>query len=255
MSAQTILWVDLRSVRSEPDLCSSLTSVYKTTRLQRLSHLLHALKRWRPWALCVEFDLPDPRALEALLDVKTRDASLPIIMLAATHTKTLDDRAFRRCAWQYLVKPVSVGHLRECLASIRKSESPPSIAVDVGTTRTVAPAVSYVWTNYSHKLSLSTAAKLCDQSRFQFSRNFKRSQGQTFRDFVVDVRVNRAAALMRRSVPPSITEAAFVVGFNDLSHFSRMFRRKFGVTPSQYRRTEGEPIQLSLFTDEPLKKL
>ncbi len=94
------------------------------------------------------------------------------------------------------------------------------------------------------------AAKLCDLSRFQFSRNFKKEQGLTFRDFVVRVRVERAAELMRQSPHLSVTEAAFVVGFNDVSHFSRMFRRQLGVLPSQFRRTETEPIQLPLFASE-----
>jgi AraC-like DNA-binding protein len=161
------------------------------------------------------------------------------------------------------VKPVSVTRFCECLESIARAAIPaaqPAVATSVTgdalaagkkrTTRSLLPAVSYVSGNYSEKLRLSTAAKLCDLSRFQFSRNFKKEQGLTFRDFVVQLRIQRAAELMRQPRALSVTEAAFVVGFNDLSHFSRMFRRQLGMTPSNYRRRESEPHQLQLFVPD-----
>jgi AraC-like DNA-binding protein len=70
----------------------------------------------------------------------------------------------------------------------------------------------------------------------------------------VQTRIQHAAELMRQSNAISVTEAAFVVGFNDLSHFSRMFRRQLGVTPSHYRRAEVEPSQLPLFAPPDAKK-
>jgi AraC-like DNA-binding protein len=92
---------------------------------------------------------------------------------------------------------------------------------------------------------MGTAAKLCDLSPFQFSRHIKKDNGFTFRDFVVRVRIQRAAELMRQS-KISVTDAAFGVGFNDLSYFARMFRRQLGVSPSHYR-SNFAPEQLLLF--------
>jgi AraC-like DNA-binding protein len=266
MAAQTILWVDLRTTLSEPDLCSSLPKAYGAQRLRHLPDLLRAVQNWRPWAICFEYDVPDARGLAALAEVKNHHSSLPIVMLTEKHAKTLSNWAFRRCVWDYLVKPVSVRHLCNCLTSIDKavppSERPASRMPGVNTSidflavkggGTLAPAVSYVATNYPEKLRLATAARLCDLSPFQFSRNFKKEQGFTFRDFVVRVRIQRAAELMKYS-SASVTEAAFVVGFNDLSYFARMFRRQLGVSPSHYR-SESEPSQLLLFPPEELRKL
>jgi AraC-like DNA-binding protein len=159
--------------------------------------------------------------------------------------------ALRNCIWDHLVKPVSVGRFCECLTGL--SQAADKERKDAA--GSLAPAMSYVAANYCEKLRLSTAAELCDLSRFQFSRNFKKEQGLTFRDFVVQTRIQRAAELMRQSKALSVTEAAFVVGFNDLSHFSRMFRRQLGVTPSHYRRAENEPSQLPLFAPGDAKKL
>lgn len=265
MAARPILWVDLRTTLSEPDLCSSLPKAFIAQRLRHLPDLLRAVQNWRPWAVCFEYDVPDARGLAALAEVKDHHASLPIVMLTDRHAKTMANWAFRRCVWDYLVKPVSVRHLCNCLTNIEKAVPPPersamppaAAAIPVlpgnpNVVGTLAPAVSYVAANYPEKLRLATAAKLCDLSPFQFSRNFKKEHGFTFRDFVVRVRIQRAAELMTQSTV-SVTEAAFEVGFNDLSYFARMFRRQLGVSPSHYR-TDNEPSQLLLFPPEQLRQ-
>ncbi len=247
MSARTILWVDLRSTRSDPDLCSSLPRDYSATRLRDTGRVLQTVQHSQPWAVCFEYDVPDARGLAALLEVKTRHSSLPIIMLTEKRGSTLETLAFRHCVSEYLVKPTSVSRLCDSLRNLGGAAASDDDRTALG------PAISYVTSNYSEKLQLSTAARLCDMSRFQFSRNFKKERGLTFRDFVVQTRIHRAAELMRESAL-SVTEAAFVVGFNDLSYFSRVFRRRLGVSPSQYRRSESEPSQLPLFPTDQLRK-
>ena len=256
MPAQTILWVDLRTTRSEPDLCGSLPPVYCTQRLCDVPNLLQAVQTSRPWVVCFEYDIPDARGLAALLEVKTHHSSLPIIMLTEKHGRRLETLAFRHCVWDYLVKPMPVRRLCDCLRSIGTAASAQNYAGLPGRTCApvaLAPAISYVAANCAEKLSLSRAAKLCDLSRFQFSRTFKKEQGLTFRDFVVQTRIQRAAELMKQPAV-SVTEAAFMAGFNDLSYFSRVFRRQLGVSPSQYRRAEPEPSQLPLFPLEELRR-
>jgi AraC-like DNA-binding protein len=187
----------------------------------------------------VEYDTPDVGGLPTLLEVRRQHASLPIIMLSE-HTRMSEDQAFRKCVWDYLVKPVSVARLCDSLVGLERARA----------VHAISPAVSYIATNYTQKVSLSRAAKLCDLSRFQLSRIFKKEQGLTFREFVVRLRIQRAAELLRRSPDLSVTEAAFVVGFNDVSHFSRTFRRQLGVLPSRYRHSEREPVQMALFQSD-----
>lgn len=260
----SILWVDLLTIRTDTDLCSSLPPLYQAHRLRHLADLLHSIQKWRPSALCLECDRADGPGRDALLEVRTRHASLPIIMLTEQGIGQHEVLALRDCVWDHLVKPVSVTRFCRCLTGLTRATvpavAPPTAAIQVAsptlaarktwTAGSLAPAMSYVAENYSEKLRQSTAAKLCDLSSFQFSRTFKKEYGLTFRDFVVQLRIQRAAELMRRSQAVSVTEAAFVVGFNDLSHFSRMFRRQLGVTPSYYRRAEKEPCQLPLFASD-----
>jgi YesN/AraC family two-component response regulator len=260
MSARSVLWVDLRTNPGKPDLCSSLPKSYRAQRVSRISDILRAISDWLPWAVCFEFDNPDAHGLEALAEVKCRYSSLPVVMLTGRHTESLASWALRCCVWDYLVKPLAVRHLCNCLTSIDRTVprlnhwasgiAPCRVEVDVQAKKSaqngpLGPAMSYVESNYAEKIRLATAAKLCDLSPFQFSRYFKKENGLTFRAFVVKRRIHRAAQLMTESAV-SVTEAAFVVGFNDLSYFARMFRRQLGVSPSHYR-SESESGQLLLF--------
>jgi len=256
MTVRTILWMDLRASFSGPDLCSSLPEPYSARRLRHLPELLSAVQTRRPWAIFFESDIPDARGLAAVAEVMDHRSPVPMVLLTERDAKTRATSAFRRYVWDYLVKPVSVMHLCNCLTRIEKAENlaSPGSGAGLATSaplgrssqaNTLAPAVSYVTTNYPEKLCQATAAKLCDLSPFQFSRVFKKEHGVTFRDFVVQVRISRAAELIKQS-RVSVTEAAFVVGFNDLSHFARMFRRQLGVCPSLYR-SDSEAGQLPLF--------
>jgi AraC-like DNA-binding protein len=273
VAARSVLWADLRTDIGQSDLCASLPKSYGAQRVSTIADLFHAIQRWLPWAVCFEYDRPDASGLEALTETRRLYRSLPVVIVSERHSEDLAAWAFRWCVWDYLVKPLSVRRLCNCLTSIDRAAPPPhlpfemtsvpvSAPLDRPTPPTytlpqrsslerspLAPAVSYVEHNYSVKVRMGTAARLCDLSPFQFSRHFKKENGFTFRDFVIRVRIQRAAELMRQS-KISVTDAAFGVGFNDLSYFARMFRRQLGVSPSHYR-TNYTPEQLLLFPSEP----
>ena len=270
MAARNVLWADLRTDTDPPDLCGSLPKSYGVQRVSTIADLSRAIQRWLPWAVCFECDRPDAKTLEAVTETRQRYRSLPVVVVSEKPSKDLAAWAFRWCVWDYLVKPLSVRRLCNCLSNIDRVAPPPSAYLPpdlkpatVWSTPTSTPstpafpqqsssepsplaaAVSYVEHNYSAKVRMGTAARLCDLSPFQFSRHFKKENGFTFRDFVVRVRIQRAAELMRQS-RASVTDAAFGVGFNDLSYFARMFRRQIGVSPSHYR-SNYTPEQLLLF--------
>lgn len=263
MTARTLLWFDLRTSASGSDLCRSLPQPYTAQRLCRLTDLLSAVRIWCPLAICFEYDIPDVRSLAALAEIRERHASLPVVMITEHCTRRLAESAFRPYVWDHLVKPVSVECLCRCLNNIEKDErtSAPRANLPYSASTpeelrhprtTLAPAVRYVATNFSEKLCQATAATLCHMSPFQFSRSFKKEYGVTFRDFVIRTRIARAAELMKQA-RVSVTEAAFVAGFNDLSYFARMFRRRLGVSPSHYR-SVADSAQLSLFPPDELRE-
>jgi AraC-like DNA-binding protein/NAD(P)H-dependent FMN reductase len=96
-------------------------------------------------------------------------------------------------------------------------------------------AVEYIRKNFARgPLSLDEVAREAYMSRYHFSRTFKRETGTRFIDFLTTVRLAEACGLLARTNHP-ITTISFAVGYRDLSHFERTFKRVFGHTPTQYR--------------------
>lgn len=97
-------------------------------------------------------------------------------------------------------------------------------------------AVELIETNYSRSLQVTELADQLGLSRSYFCRSFKRQTGQSPQDFIITHRMEKAAQLLAES-NLSQKEIARQVGYPDVYAFSRMFKRRFGVAPGQYKRT------------------
>jgi len=69
-------------------------------------------------------------------------------------------------------------------------------------------------------------------SPFHFARVFRELVGTPPHRYLLTVRLARAAALLREGT--TVTDTCFAVGFGNFSHFIRLFRRTFGVSPSHF---------------------
>ncbi len=93
---------------------------------------------------------------------------------------------------------------------------------------------AYVMAHYIHPISLDDIAAEVGMNRSAFCSYFKRCKGITFSQFVTQYRLNTACELLKHS-QKSVSEICYLVGFNDLPHFIRVFRKNTGTSPSQYR--------------------
>jgi len=97
----------------------------------------------------------------------------------------------------------------------------------------IASAVRHIEASYAEPLTVDGMARVAGMSRFHFSRRFRDATGCSPYRYLVDVRLARAAELLRRG-RCGVTEAALSVGFSDPSRFARMFRQRFGASPAQW---------------------
>jgi AraC-like DNA-binding protein len=100
--------------------------------------------------------------------------------------------------------------------------------------RAIAAAVSLISAQFSEPLKLSDILAVIPVSRPTFSRHFKRSTGRSFVTFLTEIRIAHARQELS-ATRKSVTQIALDSGFNDLSHFNRMFRRQVGCSPLAYR--------------------
>lgn len=95
-------------------------------------------------------------------------------------------------------------------------------------------SLEYISLHYNEAITLDDAAALSGFSRYHFSRLFKEYMECTFYDYLTDLRVKAAEAMLAGEDLP-ITEIALRSGFLSISTFNRTFRQKNGCTPKEYR--------------------
>lgn len=100
--------------------------------------------------------------------------------------------------------------------------------------RRISDALRRIEENAHESLALSDLARGAGMSPFHFLRTFRELVGTTPHQFILRMRLHRAAVRIRRS-DEAIANIAFDVGFNDLSTFNHRFRSVLGTTPSRYR--------------------
>lgn len=98
----------------------------------------------------------------------------------------------------------------------------------------VRHAKAYIMQHLAEPMSLETVAREVSVSPFHFCKVFKRATGMTFTDFVNRARVEKAKRMLMRP-EARITEVAYDVGFQSLSHFNRSFRRIASESPTEFR--------------------
>jgi AraC family transcriptional regulator len=92
-----------------------------------------------------------------------------------------------------------------------------------------------IHSEFSTDLSLETLAAESGYSRAHFLRMFRAATGQTPHQYLLSLRLESAVRIMKTSSTPLI-DIAVACGFSCDTHFTKAFRSKFGVLPSQYRR-------------------
>ena len=101
--------------------------------------------------------------------------------------------------------------------------------------RAVQLAIDYINSNYSQELTLDTIAKNAYVSVNQLCRLFNRYCSTTVAKYIISKRITEAKKLLGEG--KSVTDTAFMCGFNDYANFIRVFKKTVGVPPGKYKTT------------------
>lgn len=91
--------------------------------------------------------------------------------------------------------------------------------------------------HYREDMSLEKLARMAGMTPNYFSRRFKQFYGRTPIDYQLDLRMRHACALLR-TADRKLSNIASAVGFSDVYYFSRLFKRRIGISPGQYRQAQ-----------------
>ena len=244
----TVLWVNRRLTRRDTKPPDELIRVFDV-RAVDIEHM----GQEKADAVCFDFDYPDMAGLRLIPRTKKQFPSMPILMLTVQHSEDLAVWAFRARVFDYLVKPLARREVERCAERLaealaaRRAQSERiagngSTPVPVATRYVPAsaaeqrlqPAVTYISRHFTERIRESDIAALCNMTPHRFSREFKATFGVTFQDFLMNFRIAEARRLLANP-QISVTDIAAAAGFPDPSYFARVFKRRTGHSPSEYR--------------------
>lgn len=101
--------------------------------------------------------------------------------------------------------------------------------------KNIDKAIEYIRDQYDEKISLEEAAQVAHLTPYHFIKVFKEYTGKTPYEYLMQLKIHKAKELLS-SHNLTITEVCFTCGFNNLSNFTTFFKKKTGVTPSEYRK-------------------
>ncbi|SES72657.1 two-component system, response regulator YesN [Salinibacillus kushneri] len=101
--------------------------------------------------------------------------------------------------------------------------------------RYIERAKEYIEEHYQNPISLEEVAQHVELSSNYFSNMFKEETGQTFVDYMTDIRLERAKQLLKENAF-SLKEISFKVGYKDPNYFSRVFKKHEHLSPKQFQK-------------------
>ena len=99
----------------------------------------------------------------------------------------------------------------------------------------IQQAARYILGHYKEQVTLEKMAQFTNMSASYFSKRFKEATGFGFKEFLLNVRIKKAAELLLETKVP-ITDVAYSCGFNDSNYFGDVFKKNKGISPLRYRR-------------------
>ncbi len=176
-----------------------------------------------------------------------RTSHIPVILLTALVSKDNELEGLAGGADDYITKPFDLAILEtkiENILSIRKSLQkrysaeivlqPQNILISPHDERFLKKVMEIVENNIGDPdLDIERFAAEASVSRMQLYRKLSALTDMTVKEFIRDIRLKRAAQLLlQRNM--NVSEIAWATGFRDVSHFRKCFRRKFGMSATEY---------------------
>jgi AraC-like DNA-binding protein len=159
---------------------------------------------------------------------------------------TLDNELSQKKPGQRLVIKGALEHIavelvRSCQGKDRKktfiSTSLPGLPYPPIQHPSIQRALTYIHNCYRKPLTLEDAAEQAQLTPNYFSECFKTATGESFQNYLQNLRLKFAVAMLISSDLP-VTDICYASGYNTLSHFTRAFKQKYGQSPTAYRHNQ-----------------
>lgn len=245
-------------------LSANLSRMYHVRLAANGTEALEVARMNPPHLVVADVMMPEMDGFELCKAIRSDETlmHIPVILLTAKASDAAKIEGLQHGADDYVFKPFNMEELLariENLIEIRRLlreqfgqrfiVQPSEIEVESADQRLIEKVREIVEANIGNtEFSVEWLADEVGMSARQLQRRLRATTRLSAAGFIRTLRLQRAASLIRQAWG-SVSEIAYEVGFRDASHFSRLFRQVYGVSPTEYqadplKQTTGRPIQL-----------
>jgi len=192
-----------------------------------------------------DIKMPVMSGIDLAREIYNRGLNIKVIFLSGYKDFNYAQEAINYNVKNYVLKPTRYNELAEVFTKIKndldkESESRRAVEQPVKAPefygiheKIITTVKEYVREHYN-EVSLENVADLVHLNAFYLSKLFKRRTGQNFSDYVISVKMEKAAQLLRE-IDYKTYEVGNLVGYDSPKTFSRAFKSYFGISPKEYR--------------------
>lgn len=201
-----------------------------------------------PDIVITDIAMPDLDGLTMIAGVKSEFPDMEISILTGYRKFEYAQKAIKLGVTRFLLKPSNLEEIEEAIKAMickleengilpegNSKEQPEEEKLDNEASNFIVNnAIKFIEQNYAHKITLSEVAEKTYVSQWHLSKLLNRHLGQNFSEILNHIRIKEAQKLLK---DPSlrIGDIAEKVGFIDMAHFSRVFKKNIGISANEYR--------------------
>lgn len=209
---------------------------------------MRLIEREKPHIVFTDICMANMDGLSMLAGIKSQYEHMQVSILTGYRDFDYAQKAIHLGVSRFLLKPSKMDELEEAMDAMTAhlKEFPEEeeliseereVLDSPSNSFIVKNALTYIERHYMEKLKLSDVAEHTYVSQWHLSKLLNRQTGQSFSDILNKVRIDKAKELLK---DPSlrIGDIAEEVGFLDMAHFSRVFKKVEGISANEYRNTK-----------------